>query len=106
VAPRRRASQARAKRQSRFTVGTDTASVDAASSSVISFDSGDVLFGTYRGSLLPTPTTDSDGRLIMTAPTATPGGTGRLTNAFGHGRSIGTVDTTTGQAVVSVSGTL
>jgi hypothetical protein len=72
----------------------------------IKFDNGDELLGAYSGALLPTPTTATDGRLIIDGMYRNTGGTGRFKHADGHGISIGTVDTMTGLAVVSVSGTL
>jgi hypothetical protein len=67
---------------------------------------GTQLFGSYRGELLATPTTSVDGLLIIHGTYRNTGGTAGLSKARGIGISAGTVDTRTGAAVVSVSGTL
>ena len=72
----------------------------------ISFDDGDQLFGRYSGLLHVTPTTQVDGRLIIDGTYRNTGGTGRFRFAHGSGISAGAVDTMTGIAVISVSGTL
>jgi hypothetical protein len=72
----------------------------------ITFDNGDQLFGSYSGVLLPTPTTATDGRLIIDGIYRNVGGTGALEHAHGRGISIGIVDTATGFATVTVSGKL
>jgi hypothetical protein len=72
----------------------------------ITFWNGDRLFGAYRGVLHATPTTADDGILIIDGLYRNTGGTGRLANAHGRGISAGVVDTSTGSAQVTVSGTL
>jgi hypothetical protein len=72
----------------------------------ITFENGEMLFGTYRGDLLPTPTTVTDGRLIIDGTYHNQGGTGSLKDARGSGISAGVVNTSTGGAEVTVSGTL
>lgn len=72
----------------------------------ITFDNGDLLYGAYSGELLVTPTTATDGRVIADGIYRNRGGTGRLQHAHGRGISMGVVDTTTGAAEITVSGTL
>jgi hypothetical protein len=72
----------------------------------ITFANGDKLFGVYSGSLLPTPTTASDGRVIIDGLYRNVGGTGQLTHAHGRGVSAGAVNIATGSAEVTVTGTL
>ena len=72
----------------------------------ITFATGDKLFGAYSGLLLATPTTATDGRLIIDGTYRNLGGTGRLTNAGGRGVSAGVVDTSNSSAEVTVTGTL
>ena len=72
----------------------------------ITFDDGQMLFGTYHGSILPTPTTPFDQRVIIDGSYRNTGGTGRFEHVRGHGISAGAVDITTGSAIVAVSGTL
>jgi hypothetical protein len=70
------------------------------------FESGEQLFGKYHGTLLATPTTVLDGILLMSGFYRNTGGTGALMNAHGRGISAGTVDTATGAAAVTVSGSI
>lgn len=72
----------------------------------ITFDDGQMLFGTYGGSILPTPTTPFDQRVIVDGFYRNTGGTGRFEHVRGHGISAGVVDITNGSAIVTVSGTL
>ena len=72
----------------------------------ITFDDGQTLFGTYGGSILPTPTTQFDQRVIVDGFYRNTGGTGRFEHVRGHGISAGVVDITTGSATVTVTGTL
>ena len=72
----------------------------------IMFENGEKLFGTYRGELLTTPTTDVDRRLMVDGIYHNQGGTGSLKDAHGRGISAGVVNTSTGGAEVTVSGTL
>ena len=72
----------------------------------ITFDDGQVLSGTYSGSILPTPTTQFDLRVIVDGFYRNTGGTGRFEHVRGHGISAGVVDLATGSAIVTVSGTL
>lgn len=71
----------------------------------ITLASGWKIVGVYSGRLLPTPTTASDGLLIVDGRYRFTGGTGPFKNADGSGLSAGTVDTRTGGAVIAVSGT-
>lgn len=72
----------------------------------ITFGDGTQLFGTYEGGLIATPTTPSDGLLVIDGRIRLTGGTGALQRARGKGLSAGTVDTRTGAAIIAVSGTL
>ncbi len=72
----------------------------------LTFADGTQLFGRYQGDLLPTPTTSVDGLLIVSGTYRNTGGTAGLSRARGKGISAGTVDTRTGAAVITVSGTL
>lgn len=72
----------------------------------ITLASGWKVFGVYSGRLLPTPTTATDGLLMVDGRYRFTGGTGPYTKADGSGRSAGTVDTRTGGALITVSGTL
>ena len=72
----------------------------------ITFENGEKLFGTYRGELLSTPTSHLDHRLVIDGIYRNRGGTGSLNDARGSGISAGVVDTSTGGAEVTVSGTL
>ena len=72
----------------------------------LTFAGGDQLFARYSGVLIRTPTTESDGRLIIDGLYRNDGGTGSLKNAHGRGITAGVVDTSTGIAQVTVTGTL
>ena len=73
---------------------------------VVTFANGDQLFGVYHGDLLPTPTTGSDGKVVIDAVYRNVGGTGAMSTMHGTGTSAGLVDAATGSAVVTESGTL
>jgi hypothetical protein len=73
----------------------------------LTFDSsGDQLTGTYSGQLLQTPTTGADRRLIIDGTYRNTGGTGGLEHAHGRGITAGVVNSQTGAAQVTVSGSL
>lgn len=72
----------------------------------ITLASGWKVVGVYSGRLLPTATAASDGLLIVDGRYRFTGGTGPFKHADGFGISAGTVDTRTGGAVITVSGTL
>jgi hypothetical protein len=67
---------------------------------------GDVLYGAYQGQLLRTPTSATDGLLIIDGVYQSTGGTGAFAKAFGKGISAGTVNTRTGESIVAVSGAI
>ena len=75
-------------------------------SQTITFANGEALYGRYDGSIIPTPTTASDHMLIIDGSYRNTGGTGRLKFAHGRGISAGIVNANTGEATVTVSGTL
>jgi hypothetical protein len=72
----------------------------------ITLASGWKVVGVYSGRLLPTPTTATDGLLIVDGRYRFTGGSGPFKHADGFGTSAGTVNTRTGGAVITVSGTL
>jgi len=72
----------------------------------ITLASGWKVVGVYSGRLLPTATTATDGLLIVDGRYRFTGGSGPFKHADGFGISAGTVDTRTGGAVITVSGTL
>jgi hypothetical protein len=86
--------------------GFDHTSFERGRQAITFDDRGDRLLGTYSGSLLATPTTSGDLRLIIDGLYHNTGGTGRFTHAHGRGISAGVVDSATGEAEVAVSGTL
>jgi len=73
---------------------------------IVTFASGDQLFGVYHGDLLPTPTTGSDGKVVIDAVYRNVGGTGAFSTMHGTGTSAGLVDAASGSAVITEIGTL
>jgi len=67
---------------------------------------GDMLYGTYNCIFKQTPTTESDGALIVTGAYRNTGGTGAFSKANGKGVTVGTVNLFTGAVVISVTGDL
>lgn len=72
----------------------------------ITFSTGEMLFASYQGRLMPTPTTATDGRIVVEATWRNNGGTGSLSQARGIGSSAGTVDTFTGATTIAEHGRL
>lgn len=72
----------------------------------ITTPNGDMLHGTYEGKILPTPTTESDGALVVTGAYRNTGGTGAFSKANGKGVTVGTVNLFTGAVVIAVTGDL
>lgn len=68
--------------------------------------SGWKMTGTYSGRILPTPTTPTDGVVMVDGRYRNTGGTGPYKHAFGTGIAAGTINTRTGATSVTVSGTL
>jgi hypothetical protein len=66
----------------------------------------DRLYGTYEGKILPTPTTGSDGALVVRGHYRNAGGTGAFSKANGKGVTVGTVNLFTGAVVIAVTGDL
>lgn len=66
----------------------------------------DELHGTYEGRIWPTPTTGTDGALVVEGRYRNVGGTGAFAKAKGKGISVGTVNVFTGAVVIAVSGDL
>jgi hypothetical protein len=69
-------------------------------------DTGDELNAVYSGQILGTPTTASDGKVIIDGAYRNTGGTGRLKRAHGRGLTAGVVDTTSGAVQITTVGTL
>jgi hypothetical protein len=64
---------------------------------------GDVLNGTYKGQIVLSP----DGSyVVIDGNYANTGGTGKFTRAYGRGVSAGTIDFTTGEIILAVTGCL
>ena len=72
----------------------------------ITAPNGDLLYGTYEGKILPTPTTSSDYVLVVRGQYRNAGGTGAFAKANGKGVTVGTVNTLTGAVVIAVTGSL
>lgn len=72
----------------------------------ITTQNGDMLHGTYEGKILPTPTTGSDGALVVSGQFRNTGGTGVFAKANGKGVTVGTVNLFTGAVVIAVTGDL
>ena len=72
----------------------------------ITTQNGDMLHGTYQGKILPTPTTQTDGALVVSGAYRNTGGTGAFGKANGKGVTVGTVNLFTGAVVVAVTGDL
>jgi hypothetical protein len=72
----------------------------------ITMPNGDLLYGTYEGRILPTPTTATDGALVVNGRYRNVGGTGAFAKANGKGVSVGTVNLFTGAVVIAVTGSL
>ena len=73
----------------------------------IVFDAtGDILYGAYTASVIETPTTALDGRVIIDGTYRNTGGTGSLKHVHGRGISAGVFSVITGAGQVTVSGTL
>ena len=72
----------------------------------ITAPNGDLLYGTYEGKILPTPTTATDGVLVVKGAYRNTGGTGAFAKANGKGATVGTVNVVTGAAVIAVTGNL
>jgi len=70
------------------------------------FDQGTRLVGTYQGRLIATPTTEADKKLIIDGQYSNTGGSGAVSSSRGTGAFVGTVDVTTGAAVLAMSGVL
>jgi hypothetical protein len=66
----------------------------------------DELHGTYEGRIWPTPTTESDGALVVGGRYRNVGGTGAFSKANGKGVTVGTVNLYTGAVVIAVTGDL
>jgi len=64
---------------------------------------GDVLFGTYKGQIVLSP----DGSyVVVDGSYANIGGTGKFARAHGKGTSAGTIDFSTGEIILAVTGGL
>jgi hypothetical protein len=68
--------------------------------------SGWKMTGTYAGRILPTPSTPTDGVVILDGRYRNTGGTGPYVRATGSGVAAGAINTRTGASSVTVSGTL
>jgi hypothetical protein len=72
----------------------------------ITAPSGDLLYGTYEGKILPTPTTANDGVLVVRGQYRNAGGTGAFAKANGKGVTVGTVNLSTFAVLIAVTGDL
>lgn len=72
----------------------------------ITFGNGETLWASYQGRLAATPTTGSDGKVVVEAIWRNTGGTGSLRHARGVGSSAGTVDVVNGASVITEHGRL
>jgi hypothetical protein len=73
---------------------------------VITFANGEILYGAYSASVIVTPTTGTDGRVIIEGTYRNTGGTGSLKHAHGRGISTGVFNTFNGAGQIAVTGTL
>ena len=73
---------------------------------VITFDNGEVLYGAYAASVIVTPTTTRDGRVIIDGTYRNTGGTGSFKHAHGRGISAGVFNIFNGAGQITVTGTL
>jgi hypothetical protein len=72
----------------------------------ITAPNGDMLHGTYEGKILPTPTTGTDGALVVSGHYRNAGGTGAFAKANGKGVTVGTVNLFNFGVVIAVTGDL
>lgn len=73
---------------------------------VMTFPNGDILYGAYTASVLVTPTTGTDGRVIIDGTFRNTGGTGAFKHVHGRGISTGVFNTLNGSGQIAVNGTL
>jgi hypothetical protein len=70
----------------------------------LTFADGQTLRGTYSGELRSTPTTATDGRVILDGVYTAEGGTGQFEQAHWTGACAGVVDTGNGSAEFTIRG--